>query len=101
MKKVMIIMETASQLMPIIFYLLLSILVVVVIVFFYKLINTIDKTNLVLDDVYSKVKKLDNLFDVIDRGSDAISFITNKATDGITNFILKFFKKKGKDDDYE
>lgn len=101
MKKGMKVMETASQLMPIILYLLLSILVVVVIVFFYKLIVTIDKTNVVLDDVQTKVKKLDNLFNVIDRGSDAISMITNKATDGIVNFIYRIFKRKGKDDEDE
>lgn len=94
-------METASQLMPIILYLLLSILVIVVIVLVYKLIITIDKTNVVLDDVQVKVKKLDNLFEVIDKGSDAINMITNKATDGITNFIFKLFKKKGKDDEDE
>jgi len=94
-------METASQLMPIILYLLLSVLVVVAIVFLYKLIITIDKTNEVLDDVQTKVKKLDGVFEVIDKGSDAISLITNKATDGIVNFIFKFFKKKGKDDEDE
>jgi hypothetical protein len=87
--------------MPIIFYLLLCILIVVVIVFFYKLIITVDKTNAMLDDVSIKVKKLDNFFDVLDRGSDIISAITNRATDGIANLFLKFFKKKRKDEDYE
>ena len=45
-------MEMASDLLPIIFYTLLSILVVFIIVFVYKLTKTLDKTNLILDDVY-------------------------------------------------
>lgn len=94
-------METASQLMPIILYLLLSILIVVAIVFIYKLTITVDKANVVLDDVYSKVKKLDNLFEIIDRSADTINLVTDKITGIISNSILKIFKKKGKEDEYE
>ncbi len=93
-------METASQLLPIILYTLLSILVVVVIVFVYKLTITLDKANTLIDDVYIKVKKLDNLFEIIDRSADTINVVTNKVSDGILNFVLKIFKKR-KDDDYE
>lgn len=93
-------MEMASQLMPIILYLLLSILVVVVIVFVYKLTITLDKTNTLIDDVYLKVKKLDNLFEVIDRGADTLNLVTNKVSDVIIGSIMKIFKKR-KDDDYE
>ena len=96
----MIVMETASQLMPIIFYLLLSILVVFVIVFVYKLTITLDKTNTLLDDIYSKVRKLDNLFDVIDRSADTLNMITNKVSDAVIGAIMKIFKRK-KDDNYE
>ena len=94
-------MEMASELLPIILYLLLSILVVVVIVFFYKLTITLDKTNVLLDDVYSKVKKLDNLFDIIDKSSETISMVTDKISSVFINSILKIFKRKRKDDDYE
>ena len=93
-------MEIASQLMPIIFYLLLSILVVFVIVFVYRLTITLDKTNTLLDDIYSKVKKLDNFFEVIDRGADTLNLLTNKVSDVILGSIMKIFKKR-KDDDYE
>lgn len=94
-------MEIASQLMPIILYLLLSILVVVTIVFIYKLTITVDKANIVLDDVYKKVKKLDNLFEIIDRSADTINLVTDKITGIISNSILKIFKKKRKEDEYE
>ncbi len=94
-------MEVASQLLPIILYTLLSILVVFVIVFFYKLIVTLDKTNVVLDDIYVKVHKLDNLFEIIDKSADTISMITDKVSSIVSSSILKIFKRKRKDDFYE
>lgn len=94
-------MEMASDLLPIIFYTLLSILVVFIIVFVYKLTKTLDKTNLILDDVYVKVRKLDNLFDIIDRGADTINSMTNRVLDVIVGAVTKVFKKKRKDDEDE
>ena len=94
-------MEMASDLLPIIFYTLLSILVVFIIVFVYKLTKTLDKTNLILDDVYVKVRKLDNLFDVIDRGADTINTMTNRVLDVIVGAVGKVFKKKRKDEEDE
>ena len=93
-------METASALIPIILYLLLSVLTIVVIVFVYKLSMTLDKANIVLDDVYKKVKKLDNLFEIIDKSADAINLVTDKVTGILSSSILKIFKKR-KEDEYE
>ena len=94
-------MEMANSLLPIIFYILLSILVVFIIIFVYKLIKTLDKTNLILDDVYVKVKKLDNLFEVIDRGADTINSMTNKVVDVVVGAVSKVFRKKRKDEEDE
>ena len=94
-------MEMASELLPIILLLLLSILVVVVIVFVYKLILTLDKANTLLDDIYVKVKKLDNLFEIIDKSADAINSVTNKVTEAVVGSIMKIFKKRRKDDNDE
>lgn len=96
-------MEMASQLMPIILCLLLSILVIVIIVFFCKLNRTVDKANIVLDDVYHKVKKMDNLFSIIDRSADALNTVTDKITSVVSNSIMKVFKRKRKKrkDDYD
>ena len=91
-------MEMASSLLPIILYTLLSILVVFVIVFVYKLIGTLDKANNVLDDIEIKVHKLDNLFEVIDKGTDTINMITDGLSGIISSSIFKFFRKKRKDD---
>lgn len=94
-------METASQILPIILYTLLCVLVIVVTVFIYKLTITIDKANTVLDDVYGKAKKLDNLFQIIDKSADAVNAVTDKITGTISNTLIKLFKKKRKDDEDE
>lgn len=94
-------METASQLLPIILYTLLCVLIIVVTVFIYKLTITIDKANTVLDDVYGKAKKLDNLFQIIDKSADAVNAVTDKITGTISNTLIKLFKKKRKDDEDE
>lgn len=92
-------METASQLLPIIMYTLISILVVFIIIFVYKLTMTLDKTNILLDDIHSKVHKLDNLFDIVDKSSTIVNSVTNKVSDSILNFILKLFRRRKDDDD--
>lgn len=92
-------METANMLLPIIMYTLLSILIVVAIVFLYKLSITIDKANTVLDDIYGKVKKLDSLFEIIDRSAETINTVSDKITSIISNSILKIFKKRKEDED--
>ena len=92
-------METASTLLPVIFYTLLSILIVVAIILLYKLTITVDKANVVLDDIYGKVKKLDNLFEIIDKSADTINTVTDKITGIISNSIMKVFKKR-KEDEY-
>lgn len=94
-------METASQILPIILYTLLCVLIIVVTVFIYKLTITIDKANTVLDDVYGKAKKLDNLFQIIDKSADTINAVTDKITGTISNALIKLFKKKRKDDEDE
>lgn len=93
-------MQTASTILPIILYTLLSILIIVTIVLIYKLTITVDKANIVLDDVYKKVKKLDNLFEIIDKSADTINLVTDKITGIISNSILRIFKKR-KEDEYE
>lgn len=92
-------METASTLLPVIFYTLLSILIVVAIILLYKLTITVDKANVVLDDIYGKVKKLDNLFEIIDKSADTINTVTDKITGIISNSIMKVFKKRKEDED--
>jgi hypothetical protein len=92
-------MGTASTILPVIFYTLLSILIIVAIILLYKLTITVDKANVVLDDIYGKVKKLDNLFEIIDKSADTINTVTDKITGIISNSIMKVFKKRKEDED--
>ena len=92
-------METASELLPIIFYTLLCVLVVFVIVFVYKLTKTLDKTNELLDDVNGKVKKLDGVFNVIDKGADTINMLTSRFVDVVVGAVGKVLKKRKDDSD--
>lgn len=84
----------ASSIIPNILYILLAALVILLMVFVYKMIITLDKANIVLDDIYRKVKKLDNLFEIIDKSTDTINLVTDKITALISSSILKIFKKR-------
>lgn len=82
-------METLAEVMPIIICFLLVILLVVAIILGIKLIITLQKVEDVVDDVSTKVKSLDKVFNIIDFATDRMSLIT----DTVTNFIVSTFKK--------
>lgn len=90
-------MEFINDVLPIILYGLLSILVVFLIVFIYKMIITLNKANVILDDIYIKVKKLDSLFEVVDKSTDVLNLISSKVSN-IVGTVLNIFKRKRKDD---
>ena len=90
---------------PILMYILGSILLVCLIVLVMKLISTVDKTNIILDDVQGKIKSLDGLFNAIDRTSSTISSIGDRILDKVFSITSKFRRKKKvekeEDDIYE
>ena len=86
-------MDYLSELLPVILYFLLGVLVVVVIFFFVKLIDTLTKTNLLLDDLNKKSKSLDGLFNTIDEVSESISSANTKIVTGLTKLTAKLFKR--------
>lgn len=95
-------MDALNASMPLIFNILLMVLMIFGIILLYKLITTVDRVNTILDDAYIKVKKLDNLFEIIDKSADTINAVTDKFTGAITSAILKIFKgKKRKEDENE
>lgn len=85
------------ELLPTILYILGSILLVVLIILGIKLIKTVDKCNLLIDDVTGKVKTLDGVFSVIDFTTDKLAMISDKVVDGISTFIKKLFNKKNEE----
>ena len=78
-----------AEILPIIIYILLIILLIVTIIIGIKLIGTIGRVDVLLDDVTTKVKSLDRLFNLVDYASDKVTLVT----DTVVNFLTSGFKK--------
>lgn len=87
-------MEAAQVVLPIVMYILGSILLVVLIILGIKLIITMNKIESVVDDVDSKVKKLNGLFSIIDVTTDRLSSISDRFIDLVSIAVSKIFKSK-------
>ena len=84
----------ATEFLLVLLYVLGSILLVVLIILGIKLINTMNKINVVVDDINKKVGSLDGLFSIIDMTTDKLSLLSDRMVDGITFLIKKIFKPK-------
>lgn len=92
-------METLNELFPVILNGLLIILVLVLIILVIKVIKTLKNVNVVVEDLNSKIKTLDGLFNAIDTTTEALSNIGDKVSGVISNglnTILSFRKNKDK-----
>lgn len=90
------------EFLEIMLYVLGSILLVVLIVLGIKLIISVDKFNLILDDAQKKLKTVDNVFNVIDKVADSCALVSDKVVDFISSFISKLFiKRKNKKEEIE
>lgn len=97
-------MVDLEALLPILLYLGLITLVIVFIIFIIKLIKTLQKVDVILDDVSKKLIKLDGLFSLIDRTTDHAASISDKVTgaiSGIVNKVLRRKKGQSDEDEYE
>ena len=92
-------MMAATELLLILLYVLGSILLVVLIILGVKLINTMNKIGLVVDDINKKVSSLDALFSVVDSATDKLALLSDRMVDGITFVIKKLFNNKNRKDD--
>ena len=77
-------MISISEFFAVIFYVLGAILLITLIMLVFRLMNTLDKVDHVIDDVSDKSRKLDGVFSLVDKTADAI----NKVSDTVTQFIL-------------
>ena len=82
--------------LPIILYTLGSILLVVLIILGIKLIQTIDRANVVLDDIEQKSKSLNGFFNIVDGLSNTIAVVGDRVIDGVSGMISHFFHKRKK-----
>ena len=95
--------ESLGAILTILIYILLIILLVVGIILGIKLIITIDKVNVVIDEVMDKITSLNNFFGIIDGISTKFSLLTSKITDSALTIVSKIGNKilRKDEDDYE
>lgn len=94
-------MEALNETLPVVIYLLLIVLLVVVIVIGIKLIFTMNKVDLLLDDVAKKVHSLDRIFNMIDYTTDKVTMISDTVVNFITSKLKKIIKFKKNDEEDE
>ncbi len=87
-------LENLDAFLPIIIYILLIVLIVLLIILVYKLIKTMDKVKIIVDNVDDKVQSLNGVFSVVDRFSNGFSIIGDKFIDTIVNFFNKIFNSR-------
>lgn len=75
-------------------YILGSILLIVLIVLGIKLIITINKIDVIVDDINGKVTKLNGIFQLIDVATDKLALFNDKIVDVISALVHKIFVKK-------
>ena len=83
-----------AEILPIVLYVLGSILLVVLIILGIKLIITMNKIEIVVDDITKKVKSLDGFFSIIDMTTDKLALISDKIVDAVSLLIKKIFRRK-------
>ena len=86
-------MDFLYDVFPLILYLLGAVLLVVVIIMVCKLIKTVDKLNILLDDIEGKSQSLNGLFRAIERLGNLLDNVNSKTTGFISGMVKKVFKK--------
>ncbi len=83
-----------NEMLVVILYMSLIALVIIFAVLGIKLIKTLKKVDSVIDDVNGKMRKVNGVFDIIDKTTDYASSISDKVINSISGFITMLFKKK-------
>ncbi len=89
-------MDLLYDIFPLMLYFLGVVLLIVLIILITKLVSTVDKVNILLDDIEGKSQSLNGLFDAIEKVGDTLSSANNKVTGFVTNLVKKVIKKKKK-----
>ena len=88
-----------NDLLVVLLYESLIILVIVLIVLGIRLIKTLKKANVMIDDINTKMSKLDGVFNIIDVTSEGAATISSKILAIVSSALNVFTTKKGKDID--
>lgn len=84
----------ALEILSIILYSLGSILLIVLIILGIKMIFTMNKISLLVEDINTKLKSLNGFFSIVDFTTDKLATITDKFVDSVTSIIRKIFNRK-------
>ncbi len=91
--------------LTIMIYCLLIILIVVAIIIGIKLIITLQKVNVLLEDVTKKVKTLDRAFEIVNTVNDKIALVGDAVVEFVGGAVKRVFKdrknKKEEEDEDE
>ena len=82
--------------LPVCVNILLIILIIFVIILVLRIINFIDRANVILDDIESKVGSLNGLFNLIDFTTNKVESFTNRFFDLSSIFASRILKSKKK-----
>ena len=80
--------------LTIVLYVLGSILLVVLIILGIKLIITMNKIEVVVDDINKKVKTLDGFFSLVDTTTDKLTMLSDKFVEMTSSLVKKIFRRK-------
>ena len=94
-------MVCVTDLLTVILLTLGCILLVVLIILGIKLIKTVKKADLLIDDVTRKSEKLDAAFDIIERSTGVVDKLNDKFISFVTGSLKKVFHKIRKDENNE
>ncbi len=92
-------MENFEMIFSVILYVLGSILLVALIILVIKLMKTLKKVDIAIDDLNEKSRKLDGVFTIIDTTTDTISAVSDKIVGVLIKGISNLFKRKKKEDE--
>ena len=87
-------MDILYDIFPLILYFLGAVLLIVVIIMVTKLVKTVDKVNILLDDVEGKSQQLNGLFKAIEGLGNTLENANNRVTGFISGVIKKAFKRR-------
>ena len=87
-------MDFLNDFLPILLLFLGAVLLVVLIILLLKVIKTVDKVNIILDDVEQKSQSLNGLFKAIERLGNALDSANNKVTGFVAGVAKKMFKQR-------
>lgn len=87
------------EILSIILYVLGSILLVVLIILGIKMIKTMNKIDIVVNDINTKMGSLNGFFSMIDFTTDKLALISDKFVDAVSSLIRKLFRRDKKEEE--